>query len=133
MNKSYHNLSLLCLFALLLTTFSCKQGSLSKEGNGTELYDSDSANIIDDEYVEETYHIKMGYYNFDKVKDLTQFFDTIINNHGTMIRQYRDEDPNHDVRLCISQIDKYRGIFCFHWLLYARTPHKPIKSICLTI
>ena len=108
MNKFYHNLLLLCLFTLLLTTFSCGNGSLSKEGNDTELNDSDSVNIIDDEYVEETYHIKMGYYNFDKVKDLTQFFDTIINYHGTMIRQYRDEDPNHDVRLCISQIDKFR-------------------------
>ena len=90
MNKSYHNLSLLCLFVLLFSTFSCKNGSLSKEGIDTELNDSDSVNIIDDEYVEETYHAKMGYYNFDKVKDLTLFFDTIINNHGTMIRQYRD-------------------------------------------
>lgn len=108
MNKSDHSLSLLCLFTLLFSTFSCRNGSLPKEGNDTELNDSDSVNVIDDEYVEETYHIKMGYYNFDKVKDLTLFFDSIINNHGTMIRQYRDEDPNHDVRLCISQIDKYR-------------------------
>lgn len=102
MNKFYHRLSQLCLFTLLLSTFSCKNGNLSKEGNGTELNDSDSLNIIDDEYAEETYHIKMSYYNFDKVKDLTLFFDTIIRNQGTMIRQYRDEDPNHDVWLCIS-------------------------------
>lgn len=82
-------------------------------GNGSKSSDVSQKDSIATEnseaYEEDIVHLDMTYYDFDKVKDLTAFFDTIIDKHGTMLEDYyHDGHQNDDLKICIEQIDRYR-------------------------
>jgi len=98
--------SVMAIMMLSFLLLACN----SNGSKGGDIPQNDST-ATDSSYVyeEEIIHIDMSYYDFDNVKDLTVFFDTLITNHGTMLELFsNDEQVNDGLRDCIKQIDDYR-------------------------
>lgn len=91
-----------CLFALVVLC-GCK-----KSGVPSSTDDNDE----EDEVV----HTEMQYFDFDKIKDLSAFFDSICNVHGIPIRDLGGEEhAERDVFECIKKVEGYRrGIIKFY-------------------
>lgn len=84
----------------------CKNNSVDNRDQAVEAkVDSDSISS----YEETIIHLPLCYYDFDKVSDLTVFFDTIIAKHNTLLPDYDDDGHQDDeIKDCIRQIDRYR-------------------------
>ena len=73
---------------------SCKHGETSSE----------------EEYEDEIVHVDMQYFNFDKVNNLSQFFDSISNKHGLPIRNFVwEESAQKEISSCIDRLEGYRN------------------------
>lgn len=89
----YFTKGLLYFVICAIILSSCKRrGSLSEE-----------------EYDDEIVHTEMLYFDFDKVEDLSTFFDSIRRNHPIPIWIEEDEEIiKRDVLGCIKRIEGYR-------------------------
>lgn len=101
----------IAIFIATFVLFGCNSNSTQRtEGNDTIPSDSDTT---DCNCESDIIHHKLSYYDFDKVSDLSVFFDTIITNHHTYFYDYYDEkDADDKVKDCIAQIDRYRKGEC---------------------
>lgn len=91
----YPKLTLSCI---LLSLFIGCQNQNRKSGNDE-----------DDEYNKEIQHLDMHYFNFDKVSDLTIFFDSINSKHEIPdIDIDRDSAMAKSLHKCIAGIEAYR-------------------------
>lgn len=80
-----------CCFVIICTFTGCKS--------------KDSCSEDEAEYI----HAEMMYYNFDQIDNLSVFFDSIRNEHGTSIRNWVwEEYAQTEVVECIEKIEKYR-------------------------
>lgn len=70
----------------------------------------------DEEDEDEVIHTEMQYFDFDKVNDLTAFFDSISNEHG-IPRWSPDDDKNYIKGLskCIERIECFRQGECKYY------------------
>lgn len=81
----------LCYLVFVYSFTSCKSNESSSEDEA--------------EYI----HAEMMYYNFDQINNLSVFFDSIRNEHGTSIRNWVwEEYAQAEIADCIEKIDKYR-------------------------
>lgn len=62
--------------------------------------------IIDDD--EKIVHAKMMYYDFDKIENLEQFFDSILVKHPIPVWLTEENKILQNTKECISRIDAYR-------------------------
>lgn len=94
------------LIIVAIFVFAGCNNSSTKPGSSEEVK-SDSDSISD--YEETIIHHTLSYYNFDKVRNLSLFFDSIIAKHVTNMDDYFDGDhPDDEIKDCIRQIDRYR-------------------------
>ena len=64
----------------------------------------------EDDFESGVIHTDMEYFDFDAVADLSQFFDSIANEHGIPIRDLGDEDSGDKLVFdCIKRIEQYRN------------------------
>lgn len=68
-----------------------------------------SGTSSEEEYEDEIVHVDMRYFNFDKVNNLSQFFDSISNEHGLPIRNFVwEESAQKEISSCINRLEGYR-------------------------
>lgn len=72
--------------------------------------------VEDEEDIDEVIHTEMQYFDFDKVNDLTAFFDSISNEHG-IPRWSPDDDEDYIKGLskCIEHIECFRQGECKYY------------------
>lgn len=93
--KYVTKLQLFCLFTLVFLC-SCKKATIPSSTDEEEGRDV-------------TFHVDMQYFNFDKVNNLSIFFDSLSHEHGITAWDYEsDEIIKKDVFKCIERIDGYR-------------------------
>lgn len=68
-----------------------------------------SGTLSEEEYEDEIVHADMLYFDFDSVNDLSQFFDSVSNEHGLPIRNFVwEESAQKEIGSCIDRLERYR-------------------------
>lgn len=63
----------------------------------------------EEDYEDEIVHAGMLYFDFDSVNDLSQFFDSISNEHGLPIRNFVwEESAQKEICSCIDRLEGFR-------------------------
>lgn len=64
----------------------------------------------EEEYEDEIVHADMLYFDFDSVNDLSQFLDSISNEHWLPIRNFVwEESAQKEICCCINRLEGYRN------------------------
>lgn len=99
--KTYKIPMFILLFLAVGVLLGCGGKNADKESSG--ILEQDTDTISAEEY--RPVHEKVSYFDFDKIENLTSFFDSIGQKHGILV-DYDDGDVY--IKKCIAQIDKYR-------------------------
>ena len=112
MNK-YKRMKTRLLFTVtILIILSGCGNRTSDDDNGKNTYNSDvlPTDIITFRDDEKIIHVDMKYFDFDKIGNLTHFFDSISTKHPLQLwsAAVEDDDTNERIKKCIARIDSYR-------------------------
>lgn len=102
---------LLVLFFCFLVSCDRKK-TVFKESVEQVKKNTENQDAVDDEVI----HANLSYFDFDRIENLGQFFDSIADKHGIPIRDLGDEEHNERyVYDCIKRIENFRrGIVKFY-------------------
>lgn len=109
--KRNHHISFIVLGLTAVIFLSCDRNGKGTE-NREKTVETENAvrgNVVSNPDLDldelEVKHATCQYHDFDRVKDLSLFFDSIAEKHGIPVRYEENEE---EIRTCISRIERYR-------------------------
>lgn len=93
---------------MILSGCGNRTGNDGGSGKNTGKCDVLPADITTYSYEEKIIHVDMTYFDFDKIDDLTHFFDSIASRHPIQLWMKDEDDTNDRTKKCIARIDSYR-------------------------
>lgn len=96
------------LVAFLVSCHNKKNGPMNNVSMPVEVMDTCCDTVAYDEY-DKIIHAHMAYYDFDKIGNLTSFFDAIAQKHPVQIWLPEEDSLESKLRQCVADIDSYRN------------------------